>query len=70
MKAVLQAVAASSSRISSEGGGSLFSSSKGGQKDNVLNLSEDALIKGGAAGIVQHVLEEIVKKAIALYPPP
>lgn len=69
-----QAVAATSKSVSASGGASLFKSFKtsvdGALGDSLLNLSEEALVKGGAAGIIQHLLEEVVEKALALYPPP
>ena len=40
------------------------------EKGVMVTLSEEALIKGGAAGIMQRVLQDIVDKALALYPPP
>ena len=35
-----------------------------------VRLSEEELVKGGAAGIVQTVLEEVIKLTLELYPPP
>ena len=56
-----------------DGGAALFANSRinGNVREGtgMVNLSEDELIKGGAAAIIQKVLEETVIKALALYPP-
>jgi hypothetical protein len=70
----LQEVASSNITFPADGGASLFMphNAKVTTVDGkaTITLTEDDLLKGGAAGIMQTVLEETVKKAMELYPPP
>lgn len=71
----MQSVAAKNVTFPVEGGASIFIPSKLVQKGiedglEELFLSEEALAKGCAAGIVQRVLEETISKALEMYPPP
>ena len=69
-----QAVAEERKLFPVDGGASLFTSSKAQREsadaNGMIVLSEEALLKGGAAGIIQRVLEDAVERAKALYPPP
>ena len=70
----MQAVAASKKGFPVDGGASLFMPAslqrEAASKGAMVALSEEALIKGGSTGIIQRVLQDIVDKALALYPPP
>lgn len=72
--ATLQEMASSNMSFPADGGASLFfpSTAQLTQVDGkpTMSLTEEELMKGGAAGIVQTLLEETVKLALELYPPP
>ena len=43
---------------------------RGKDKNATIHLSEADLIKGGAAGIAQNVLNDALQHALLNYPPP